>query len=60
MKVPLNTQKIIRERMLASIDIDQVQYLVDDYSKLSELLSQTLDELFNNNDYKLTTQDQKK
>ncbi|EPZ8124088.1 CpaF family protein [Yersinia enterocolitica] len=60
MKVPLNTQEIIRERMLASIDIDQVQYLVDDYSKLSELLSQTLDELFNNNDYKLTTQDQKK
>ncbi|CNF54279.1 putative tight adherance operon protein [Yersinia enterocolitica] len=60
MKVPLNTQKIIREKMLASIDIDQVQYLVDDYSKLSELLSQTLDELFNNNDYKLTTQDQKK
>lgn len=60
MKVPLNTQEIIRDKMLASIDIDQVQYLVDDYSKLSELLSQTLDELFNNNDYKLTTQDQKK
>lgn len=60
MKVSLNTQELIREKLLANIDIDKVEYLVDDYSKLSELLSQTLDDLFNDNDYKLTTQDQKK
>lgn len=60
MKVPLSTQELIRERMLANIDIDKIEHLVDDYSKLSELLSQTLDDLFNKNDYKLTTQDQKK
>lgn len=59
MKVSLNTQELIREKLLANIDIDKVEYLVDDYSKLSELLSQTLDDLFNDNDYKLTTQDQK-
>ncbi|QHB33970.1 CpaF family protein [Yersinia canariae] len=56
----MSTQELIRERMLANIDIDKIEHLVDDYSKLSELLSQTLDDLFNKNDYKLTTQDQKK
>ncbi|WP_407083962.1 ATPase, T2SS/T4P/T4SS family, partial [Yersinia proxima] len=45
--------------MLSNIDIDKVEYLVDNYSKLSELLSQTFYELFNDNEYQLTTQDQK-
>ncbi|EEP95220.1 Type II secretion protein [Yersinia aldovae ATCC 35236] len=45
--------------MLANIDIDKVEDLVDDYVKLISLLSQTYYSLFNDNEYKLTTQDQK-
>lgn len=45
--------------MLANIDIDKVEYLVDDYSKLTDLLSQTYYDLFNDNEYRLTTLDQK-
>ncbi|MDN0108346.1 CpaF family protein [Yersinia rochesterensis] len=60
MKVSLTIQELIREKMLANIDIDKVENLVDDYSKLSGLLSQTFHDLYNDNEYKLTTQDQKK
>lgn len=59
MEISLTIQELIREKMLSNIDIDKVEYLVDNYSKLSELLSQTFDELFNDNEYQLTTQDQK-
>ncbi|HHL2561913.1 TPA: CpaF family protein [Yersinia enterocolitica] len=59
MEISLTIQELIREKMLTNIDIDKVEYLVDNYSKLSELLSQTFDELFNDNEYQLTTQDQK-
>ncbi|EPS8492737.1 CpaF family protein [Yersinia enterocolitica] len=60
MKISLAVQELIREKMLANIDIDKVEHLVDDYSKLSGLLSETFHGLFNDNEYKLTTQDQKK
>ncbi|CNH02740.1 putative tight adherance operon protein [Yersinia thracica] len=60
MKVSLTIQELIREKMLANIDIDKVEHLVDDYHKLSALLSQTFYDLYNDNEYKLTTQDQKK
>ncbi|CNK44952.1 putative tight adherance operon protein [Yersinia mollaretii] len=60
MNVSLAVQELIREKMLANIDIDKVEYLVDDYSKLIELLSQTFHTLFSDNKYKLTTQEQKK
>lgn len=59
MEISLTIQELIREKMLSNIDIDKVEYLVDNYSKLSELLSQTFYELFNDNEYQLTTQDQK-
>lgn len=60
MKVSLTIQELIREKMLANIDIDEVEHLVDDYNKLSNLLTQTFYELFNDNEYQITTQDQKK
>ncbi|CNE66180.1 CpaF family protein [Yersinia mollaretii] len=60
MNVSLTAQELIREKMLANIDIDKVEYLVDDYSKLIDLLSQTYHGLFNENKYKLTTQEQNK
>lgn len=60
MKVSLTVQELIREKMLANIDIDEVEHLVDDYNKLSNLLTQTFYELFNDNEYQITTQDQKK
>ena len=60
MKISLAVQELIREKMLANIDIDKVEHLVDDYSRLNELLSQTFYNLFNDNEYQLTTQDQKK
>lgn len=59
MGISLIIQELIREKMLSNIDIDKVEHLVSDYSKLSELLSQTFDDLFNDNEYQLTTQDQK-
>ncbi|WP_392433313.1 CpaF family protein [Yersinia sp. HM-2024] len=59
MGISLITQELIREKMLSNIDIDKVEHLITDYSKLSELLSQTFDDLFNDNEYQLTTQDQK-
>jgi pilus assembly protein CpaF len=59
LKVSLDIQEKIREKMLANIDIDKVEYLVDDYSKLTDLLSQTYYDLFNDNEYRLTTLDQK-
>lgn len=59
MGISLIIQELIREKMLTNIDIDKVEHLVADYSKLSELLSQTFDDLFNDNEYQLTTQDQK-
>lgn len=49
----------MRERMLANIDINKVELLVGDRNKLIGLLSQTFDDLFNNNEYNLTTQAQK-
>lgn len=45
--------------MLANIDINKVELLVGDRKKLIGLLSQTFDDLFNNNEYNLTTQAQK-
>lgn len=60
MKISLAVQELIREKMLANIDIDKVEHLVDDYSRLNGLLSQTFYDLFNDNEYQLTTQDQKK
>ncbi|ADE63556.1 type II/IV secretion system protein [Yersinia pestis biovar Antiqua str. B42003004] len=45
--------------MLANIDINKVELLVGDRNKLIGLLSQTFDDLFNNNEYNLTTQAQK-
>lgn len=45
--------------MLTNIDIDKVENMVDDYGKLSDLLSQTYDDLFNDNEYRLNTQEQK-
>ncbi|AYW91882.1 CpaF family protein [Yersinia pseudotuberculosis] len=59
MIVPLKIQELMRERMLANIDINKVELLVDDRNKLIGLLSQTFDDLFNNNEYNLTTQAQK-
>lgn len=59
MGISLIIQELIREKMLSNIDIDKVEHLISDYSKLSELLSQTFDDLFNDNEYQLTTQDQK-
>ena len=44
--------------MLTNIDIDKVENMVDDYGKLSDLLSQTYDDLFNDNEYRLNTQEQ--
>lgn len=44
--------------MLANIDINKVELLVGDRNKLIGLLSQTFDDLFNNNEYNLTTQAQ--
>ncbi|CNC50178.1 putative tight adherance operon protein [Yersinia frederiksenii] len=60
MKVSLTIQELIREKILANIDIDEVEDLVDDYNKLNNLLSQTFYDLFNDNEYQITTQDQKK
>ncbi|HHL2499860.1 TPA: CpaF family protein [Yersinia enterocolitica] len=60
MKISLAVQELIREKMLANIDIDKVEHLVDDYKKLNGLLSQTFYDLFNDNEYQITTQDQKK
>ncbi|ADW00319.1 Type II/IV secretion system ATP hydrolaseTadA/VirB11/CpaF, TadA subfamily [Yersinia pestis biovar Medievalis str. Harbin 35] len=59
MIVPLKIQELMRERMLANIDINKVELLVGDRNKLIGLLSQTFDDLFNNNEYNLTTQAQK-
>ncbi|CRY71176.1 CpaF family protein [Yersinia pseudotuberculosis] len=59
MIVPLKIQELMRERMLANIDINKVELLVGDRKKLIGLLSQTFDDLFNNNEYNLTTQAQK-
>ncbi|PHZ23614.1 CpaF family protein [Yersinia massiliensis] len=59
MKISLTTQEIIREKMLANIDIDKVEYLINDYAKLNNLISQTFYEIFNDNEHQLTTQDQK-
>lgn len=59
MIVPLKIQELMRERMLANIDINKVELLVGDRNKLIGLLSQTFDDLFNNNEYNLTTQSQK-
>ncbi len=58
MIVPLKIQELMRERMLANIDINKVELLVGDRNKLIGLLSQTFDDLFNNNEYNLTTQAQ--
>lgn len=55
----LKIQELMRERMLANIDINKVELLVGDRNKLIGLLSQTFDDLFNNNEYNLTTQAQK-
>lgn len=60
MKISLTVQELIREKMLANIDIDKVEHLVDDYSRLNGLLSKTFYDLFNDNEYQITTQDQKK
>lgn len=60
MKISLSIQELIREKMLANIDIDKVEHLVDDYNELRGFLSQTFYDLFNDNEYQLTTQDQKK
>lgn len=60
MKVSLTIQELIREKMLANIDIDKVEHLVNDYNRLNGLLTQTFYELFNDNEHQLTTQDQKK
>lgn len=60
MNVSLTIQELIREKILANIDIDEVEDLVDDYNKLNNLLSQTFYDLFNDNEYQITTQDQKK
>ena len=59
MNISLIIQEKIRDKFLANIDIDKVESLVDDYDKLSDLLSQTYDGLFNDNEYRLNTQDQK-
>ncbi len=59
MIVPLKIQELMRERSIANIDINKVELLVDDRNKLIGLLSQTFDDLFNNNEYNLTTQAQK-
>ena len=59
MNISLIIQEKIREKMLANIDIDKVENMVDDYGKLSDLLSQTYDDLFNDNEYRLNTQEQK-
>ncbi|CNJ28700.1 putative tight adherance operon protein [Yersinia intermedia] len=59
MNISLIIQEKIRDKFLTNIDIDKVESLVDDYDKLSDLLSQTYDGLFNDNEYRLNTQDQK-
>ena len=59
MNISLIIQEKIREKMLANIDIDKVENMVDDYGKLSDLLSQTYDDLFNDNEYRLNTQEQR-
>lgn len=59
MNISLIIQEKIREKMLTNIDIDKVENMVDDYGKLSDLLSQTYDDLFNDNEYRLNTQEQK-
>lgn len=59
MNISLIIQEKIRDKFLANIDIDKVESLVDDYDKLSDLLSQTYDDLFNDNEYRLNTQEQK-
>ena len=58
MNISLIIQEKIREKMLTNIDIDKVENMVDDYGKLSDLLSQTYDDLFNDNEYRLNTQEQ--
>lgn len=59
MIIALKIQELMREKILANIDIDKVELMVGDHNKLLGLLSQTFDDLFNDNEYNLTTQEQK-